>query len=75
MGWNHILVWRRHEKGRHTVEPYLCVAMGDYQDRCAKSGKENALQLTPIGEQRQATRYAKRILSDYIEKGAFNQQS
>lgn len=72
----------------YTVEPYIRIAAGDYDDLCRKWGKDNALaatlstiahelthyfqwinslQLTPIGEERQATRYAGYILDEYAE--------
>lgn len=72
----------------YTVEPYIRIAVGDYDDLCRKWGRDNALaatlstiahelthyfqwinslQLTPIGEERQAARYAGYILDEYAE--------
>lgn len=69
-------------------EPYIRVAVGDYQELLKKRGKDNALaayicsmahelthyfqwvngiELTPIGEERQAVRYAGLILDKYAE--------
>lgn len=41
----------------YSVEPHIRVAAGDY----------NALKLTPIGQERQATKYARYILDEYAE--------
>lgn len=72
----------------YTVEPYIHVAAGDYNELCAKWGKEsaltailltmahelthyfqwiNSLKLTPIGQERQATKYARYVLDEYAE--------
>ena len=72
----------------YTVEPYILLAAGDYNDLCKKRGKDNALaailfamahelthyfqwinslKLTPIGQERQATKYAGYLLDEYAE--------
>lgn len=69
-------------------EPYIRVAVGDYQELLKKRGKDDALasyicsiahelthyfqwlngiELTAIGEERQASRYASLILEKYAE--------
>ena len=69
----------------YTVEPYILLAAGDYNDLCKKRGKDNALaailltmahelthyfqwinslKLTPIGQERQATKYAGYLLDE-----------
>ncbi len=71
-----------------TVEPYIRVAVGDYEELCKKWGQDSALtaylmtmghelthyfqwingiELTPIGMERQATKYARWVLDDYAE--------
>ena len=72
----------------YDVEPYIRIAVGDYNDLCVKWGRDcaltailltiahelthyfqwiNALQLTPLGQERQAKRYARFILDEYAE--------
>lgn len=71
-----------------SVEPYIRVAVGDYNTLLEESGSFNALateleciahelshyfqwinnlKLTPIGEERQASYYARAIVLEYIE--------
>ena len=72
----------------YTVEPYMLLAAGNYNDLCKKRGKDdalaailfvmahelthyfqwiNSLKLTPIGQERQATKYAGYLLDEYAE--------
>ena len=72
----------------YTVEPYIRIAAGDYDELCIKWGKDSALtsilftmshelthyfqwinsiNLTLMGQERQATRYARYILEEYAE--------
>ncbi len=72
----------------HSVEPYIRVAAGDYQDLVNEKGALqakilvllpflhelthyyqwiNSESLTPIGEERQAERYAQDIMDEYLD--------
>lgn len=72
----------------YTLEPHICVVLGNYADLCTRWGRDrvlikilttiayelthyfqwiNSLHLTPIGKERQATRYAKQILDNYAK--------
>lgn len=74
------------EPYEYSVEPYIRVAVGDYEELKAEIGKEgaqmaifttiahelthyfqwiNGLQLTDVGRERQATRYAGFIVDEY----------
>ena len=71
------------------VEPYIRVAVGDYEKRKSEWGKDNILfaylvnishelthyyqwindlKLTTIGEERQATTYANKIIQEYVDE-------
>ena len=72
----------------YSDEPYIRIAVGDFNDLVLKWGKQDAeyaifaclahelthyfqwindLKLTEIGEERQATRYQKFIMYEYVE--------
>ena len=73
----------------HSQEPYIKIAVGDYEARVKKWGKEKAIanslldiphelthyfqwindiQLTDVGRERQANRYARTILEYFFEE-------